>query len=69
MSALKLIVDVYATPEGRIEGQTRTPGGPAVPFSGRLELLRAIEDAVATYNEAAPLPGPLGDQEQPRRNS
>ena len=45
MRTLKLVVDIDRTAEGHIEGRIQAPGEPAVPFSGRLELLRAIEDA------------------------
>jgi hypothetical protein len=46
MRTLKLVVDIGRTADGHIEGRTQAPGEPAVPFSGRLELLRAIEDEI-----------------------
>jgi len=49
-------------------GTNSTPGEPALPFSGRLELLRAVEDALPAAEQAAPTPGPAGDQEGTRRS-
>ncbi|HXW78451.1 MAG TPA: hypothetical protein VEJ84_03080 [Acidimicrobiales bacterium] len=49
---MRLVVDISRTADGRIEGQAQAPGGPAVPFSGLLELLRTIEDALATAEKA-----------------
>jgi hypothetical protein len=67
MRTLKLVVDIDRTADGHIEGRIHAPGEPALPFSGRLELLRAIEDARAAADQAAPAPGPAGDQEGARR--
>jgi hypothetical protein len=68
MRTLKLVVDIDRTADGHIEGRIQAPGEPAVPFSGRLELLRAIEDALPAAEQAAPAPGPAGDEEGTRRS-
>lgn len=68
MRTLKLVVDIDRTADGHIEGRIQAPGGPALPFSGRLELLRAIEDALPAAGQAAPAPGPAGDEEGTRRS-
>lgn len=57
-------MDINRTPDGRLEGQTQAPGEPAIPFSGRLELLRAIEDVLLVAEEAAPAAGQAGDEER-----
>jgi hypothetical protein len=56
MRTLKLVVDIDRTADGHIEGRIQAPGEPALPFSGRLELLRAIEDALPAAEEAALAP-------------
>ena len=68
MRTLELVVDIDRTADGHIEGRIQAPGEPALPFSGRLELLRAIEDALPAAEQAAPAPGPAGDQEGTRRS-
>ncbi len=68
MRTLKFVVDIDRTADGHIEGRIQAPGEPALPFSGRLELLRAIEDAWAAAEEAALAPGPAGDAEGTRRS-
>jgi hypothetical protein len=68
MRTLKLVVDIDRTADGHIEGRIQAPGEPALPFSGRLELLRAIEDALPAAEEAALAPGPAGDEEGTRRS-
>jgi len=68
MRTLKLVVDIDRTADGHIEGRIQAPGEPALPFSGRLELLRAIEDALPAAKQAALAPGPAGDQEGTRRS-
>jgi hypothetical protein len=68
MSALKLVVDIDRTADGHIEGRIHAPGQPALPFSGRLELLRAIEDARIAAEQAALAPGPAPDEERTRRS-
>jgi hypothetical protein len=68
MRTLKLVVDIDRTADGHIEGRIQAPGEPALPFSGRLELLRAIEDALPAAEPAAPAPGPAGDEEGTRRS-
>jgi hypothetical protein len=67
MRTLKLVVDIDRTADGHIEGRIHAPGEPALPFSGRLELLRAIEDALPA-EEAALAPGPARDEEGTRRS-
>ena len=66
MRTLELVVDIDRTADGHIEGRMHAPGEPAVPFSGRLELLRAIEDALPAAEQAAPAPGPAPDEEGTR---
>ena len=40
-----LLLEVYRTPDGRLEGRMRTDGSDAwSPFSGVLELLKVLED-------------------------
>ena len=56
MRTLRLVVDINRTACGHIEGRIQAPGEPAVPFSGRLELLRAIEDALPVAEQAARTP-------------
>jgi len=68
MRTLKLVVDIDRTADGHIEGRIHAAGEPALPFSGRLELLRAIEDALPAAEQAALAPGPAGDQEGTRRS-
>lgn len=68
MRTLKLLVDIDKTADGHIEGRIQAPGEPALPFSGRLELLRAIEDALPAAGQAAPVPGPAPDEEGTRRS-
>jgi hypothetical protein len=68
MRTLKLVVDIDRTADGHIEGRIQAPGEPAVLFSGRLELLRAIEDALPSADQAAPAPGPAGGEEGTRRS-
>jgi hypothetical protein len=43
---LRLTVDISRSADGRFEGRVKAPAKSAVPFSGFLELLRAIEDAL-----------------------
>jgi len=41
----RLLVDVNRTPDGRLEGRIRADGtGAWKPFSGVLELLKALEE-------------------------
>jgi len=43
--AIRLLLDISRTPEGRLEGQIRADGtGTWKPFSGVLELLKVLED-------------------------
>jgi len=58
---VRLVMEVKRSEDGGIEGQTQAPGAPALHFSGRLELLRAIDDAVAAEE---PAPGPAGREER-----
>ena len=42
---IRLLLDINPTPDGRIEGRIRTDGADAwTPFSGVLELLKALEE-------------------------
>lgn len=41
---MRLDIELNATSDGSIEGSIATADGPAVPFSGWLELLRALEE-------------------------
>lgn len=68
MRTLKLVVDLDRSADGHIEGRIQAPGEPALPFSGRLELLRAIEDALPAAEEAALAPGPAPDEQGARRS-
>jgi hypothetical protein len=46
---IRLLLDINRTPDGRLEGQIRADGtGSWKPFSGVLELLKALED---TYTD------------------
>jgi hypothetical protein len=41
----RLLLDINRTPDGRLEGQIRADGtGTWKPFSGVLELLKALEE-------------------------
>jgi hypothetical protein len=43
---IRLLLDINRTPDGRLEGRIGADGTDAwKPFSGVLELLRALEDA------------------------
>ena len=43
--AIRLLLDINRTPDGRLEGQIRTDGtGTWKPFSGVLELLKVLEE-------------------------
>jgi hypothetical protein len=47
---IRLLLDINRTPDGRLEGQMRAHGtGIWKPFSGVLELLKALEE---TYTDA-----------------
>jgi hypothetical protein len=42
---IRLFLDVYQTPDGRLEGRIRADGADAwKPFSGVLELLKMLEE-------------------------
>jgi hypothetical protein len=42
---IRLLLDISRTPDGRLEGHIRAEGTDAwEPFSGLLELLKALED-------------------------
>jgi hypothetical protein len=46
---IRLLLDIDRTPDGRIEGQIRAKGSDSWrPFSGVLELLKALEE---TYTD------------------
>jgi hypothetical protein len=43
--AIRLLLDINRTPDGRLEGQISAGGtGTWKPFSGVLELLKVLED-------------------------
>jgi hypothetical protein len=43
--AIRLLLDINRTPDGRLEGQIRAGGtGTWKPFSGVLELLKVLEE-------------------------
>ena len=43
--AIRLLLDINRTPDGRLEGQIRARGtGTWEPFSGVLELLKVLEE-------------------------
>jgi hypothetical protein len=43
---IRLLLDIQRTPDGRLEGRIRATGTDAWrPFSGVLELLKALEEA------------------------
>jgi len=43
--AIRLLLDISRTPDGRIEGRIRTDGTASwMPFSGVLELLKVLEE-------------------------
>jgi hypothetical protein len=45
---IRLLLDINPTPDGRLEGQIGADGTDAwKPFSGVLELLKALEDISA----------------------
>jgi hypothetical protein len=45
---IRLLLDISRTPDGRLEGRIRADGtGAWEPFSGVLELLKALEDISA----------------------
>jgi hypothetical protein len=45
---IRLLLEINRTPDGRLEGQISADGTDAwEPFSGVLELLRALEDISA----------------------
>jgi hypothetical protein len=45
---IRLLLDINRTPDGRLEGRIRADGTDAwEPFSGVLELLKALEDISA----------------------
>ena len=58
LSALRLILDISQSADGRVTGQAQAPGEQAVPFSGLLELLKTIEDALLGNEETEPALGP-----------
>jgi len=43
---VRFVLDLSTGDGGRVSGQVSTADGPAVPFSGWLELLRLLEDGV-----------------------
>ena len=63
---MRLVVEVSRSADGGIEGQTQVAGRRPWRFSGRLELLRTIDDALAAdgADGAAPASGPVGQEER-----
>jgi len=55
---VRLILDISRTADGHVTGQARAPGERTVPFSGLLELLKTIEDALLGNEETEPALGP-----------
>ncbi len=44
-AAMRLVLEIDRTPDGRLEGRMRTNAtNPWVPFSGVLELLKVLEE-------------------------
>jgi hypothetical protein len=43
-AVLRFILDIDRNGDDRVSGQLAREGGPAVPFSGWLELLQLLED-------------------------
>ncbi|HMC93198.1 MAG TPA: hypothetical protein VKO16_00355 [Polyangia bacterium] len=51
--AIRLLLDINRTPDGRLEGQIRAGGtGTWKPFSGVLELLKALEETYCIEGDA-----------------
>lgn len=56
-SATDVLLALTRSPDGRLQGTIQRPGNPErSPFSGTLELLRVLEDAIGEP------PSPAGDQ-------
>jgi hypothetical protein len=52
--AIRLLLDINRTPDGRLEGQIRADGtGTWKPFSGVLELLKVLEETSTDRIESA----------------
>ena len=52
--AIRLLLDINRTPDGRLEGQIRADGtGTWKPFSGVLELLKVVEETSTDRIESA----------------
>jgi hypothetical protein len=52
--AIRLLLDINRTPNGRLEGQIRADGtGTWKPFSGLLELLKVVEETSTDRIESA----------------
>jgi hypothetical protein len=50
---IRLLLDINRTPDGRLEGQIRADGsGTWKPFSGVLELLKALEETYIGTHES-----------------
>jgi hypothetical protein len=41
---VRFLLDLTSDDEGRVSGEVAVAGGPSIPFSGWLELLRLLED-------------------------
>jgi hypothetical protein len=51
---VRLILDISRTADGHVTGQAQVPGERAVPFTGLLELFKAIEDALLGTEQTEP---------------
>ena len=50
-----IVINLGRGPEGQPVGHLRTATGPTIPFTGWLDLIRALEDELRTDGEAAPM--------------
>jgi hypothetical protein len=52
---MRLVLEIYRTPDGRLEGQLRSDAtNPWMPFSGVLELLKVLEEQTSIFTENTP---------------
>ena len=63
---MRLILDISRRADGRVTGQAQAPGERAVPFSGLLELLKAIEDLMLGAEETELVLGRAEHKERSR---
>ena len=58
---MRLLLELHPAPEGRLEGRLRTDvDDSGTPFSGVLELLKAIEETLTAVESAAHNPAKEG---------